>query len=101
MVFAPFILLVGIVVYTLSNSTWRVKRSDLILLIILLSTQYFLISFTFPLLYRDELVLFNSSFNKSETQLLLITFSIIIFASFIGYRQIKNKVLELVRIYFL
>ncbi|NQI85034.1 sulfatase-like hydrolase/transferase [Streptococcus suis] len=87
-----FILLVGIVVYTLSNSTWRVKRSDLILLIILLSTQYFLISFTFPLLYRDELVLFNSSFNKSETQLLLITFSIIIFASFIGYRQIKNKV---------
>ena len=53
--------------------------------------QNFLTSKLFPLLYRDELALFNSSFNKAEINLLLTTFTLILYASFIGYRQLNNK----------
>ncbi|HFI0351302.1 TPA: LTA synthase family protein [Streptococcus suis] len=85
------ILSIGLVIYALTSATWKIKRKGFILLVFLLSVQYYLTEFSFPLLYRDELVLFNSSFNKTEVQLLLTTLSTTIFSSFIGYQQLKNK----------
>ena len=81
----------GLIFYALGNATWRIRFRDIILVLCLIGIQFFLTSKLFPLLYRDELVLFNSSFNKAEINLLLITFTLTLYASFIGYRQLNNK----------
>lgn len=85
------ILFMGLIFYTLGNATWRIRFRDIILVLCLIGIQNFLTSKFFPLLYRDELALFNSSFNKAEINLLLTTFTLILYASFIGYRQLNNK----------
>lgn len=85
------ILFMGLIFYTLGNATWRIRFRDIILVLCLIGIQFFLTSKLFPLLYRDELVLFNSSFNKAEINLLLTTFTLTLYASFIGYRQLNNK----------
>lgn len=85
------ILFMGLIFYTLGNATWRIRFRDIILVLCLIGIQNFLTSKLFPLLYRDELALFNSSFNKAEINLLLTTFTLILYASFIGYRQLNNK----------
>ena len=81
----------GLIFYALGNATWRIRFRDIILVLCLIGIQFFLTSKLFPLLYRDELVLFNSSFNKAEINLLLTTFTLTLYASFIGYRQLNNK----------
>ncbi|HFI0406665.1 TPA: LTA synthase family protein [Streptococcus suis] len=85
------ILFMGLIFYALGNATWRIRFRDIILVLCLIGIQFFLTSKLFPLLYRDELVLFNSSFNKAEINLLLTTFTLTLYASFIGYRQLNNK----------
>ena len=85
------ILFMGLIFYALGNATWRIRFRDIILVLCLIGIQNFLTSKFFPLLYRDELALFNSSFNKAEINLLLTTFTLILYASFIGYRQLNNK----------
>ena len=85
------ILFTGLIFYTLGNATWRIRFRDIILVLCLIGIQNFLTSKFFPLLYRDELALFNSSFNKAEINLLLTTFTLTLYASFIGYRQLNNK----------
>ncbi|HFI0707863.1 TPA: LTA synthase family protein [Streptococcus suis] len=85
------ILFMGLIFYALGNATWRIRFRDIILVLCLIGIQFFLTSKLFPLLYRDELVLFNSSFNKAEINLLLTTYTLTLYASFIGYRQLNNK----------
>lgn len=58
------------------------QRRDIRILTILLIVQYIFTTFTFPRLYRNELVLFNSNFNKMETQQLLVALTYLIFLVF-------------------
>ncbi|WP_155997143.1 LTA synthase family protein [Streptococcus ruminantium] len=95
------ILSIGLLFYTLHNATWRIKRYELLILVLLLTTQHLLVSLIFPYLYRDSLVLFNSSFNQVEIHQLLTTLSLSIFASFLGYKQLKNSIVKRLRVLFL
>ncbi|HEM2877977.1 TPA: sulfatase-like hydrolase/transferase, partial [Streptococcus suis] len=47
---------------------------------------------TFPRLYRNELVLFNSNFNKMETQQLLVALTFLIFFGLLGYKQLRGHI---------
>lgn len=82
------ILACGLFLFITSNSLWKIRKWKLLSLILLLASQYFIIEFIYPLFYRNELVLFNSSFNQSELQSLLFSLTTLIFASFLGYQQV-------------
>ncbi len=68
------------------------QRRDIRILTILLIVQYIFTTFTFPRLYRNELVLFNSNFNKMETQQLLVALTYLIFFSLLGYKQLRGHI---------
>ncbi|HEM2892162.1 TPA: LTA synthase family protein, partial [Streptococcus suis] len=78
------VLALGLTCFILNGATWRIKRRDIRILTILLIVQYIFTTFTFPRLYRNELVLFNSNFNKMETQQLLVALTYLIFFSLLG-----------------
>ncbi|HFH9999707.1 TPA: LTA synthase family protein [Streptococcus suis] len=82
------ILACGLFLFITRNSLWKIRKWKLLSLILLLTSQYFIIEFIYPLFYRNELVLFNSSFNQSELQSLLFSLTTLIFASFLGYQQV-------------
>ncbi|MGM5693607.1 LTA synthase family protein [Streptococcus suis] len=86
------VLALGLSCFILNGSTWRIKRRHISILTILLITQYIFTTFTFPRLYRNELVLFNSSFNKMETQQLLVALTYLIFFSLLGYKQLRGHI---------
>ncbi|WP_174850701.1 LTA synthase family protein [Streptococcus suis] len=86
------VLALGLSCFILNGSTWRIKRRHISILTILLITQYIFTTFTFPRLYRNELVLFNSSFNKIETQQLLVALTYLIFFSLLGYKQLRGHI---------
>ncbi|HFU4232802.1 TPA: LTA synthase family protein [Streptococcus suis] len=82
----------GITCFIFNKATWRIKKREIIFLILLLIVQYIFTTITFPRLYRNELVLFNSNFNKIETQQLLISLTILIFFGLFGYKQLRGRV---------
>ncbi|NQN87673.1 LTA synthase family protein [Streptococcus suis] len=88
------ILACGLFLFITRNSLWKIRKWKLLSLILLLASQYFIIEFIYPLFYRNELVLFNSSFNQSELQSLLFSLTTLIFASFLGYQQVHFKLIR-------
>ncbi|NQJ71425.1 LTA synthase family protein [Streptococcus suis] len=92
------ILAVGLSCFILKGATWRIKKREITILIVLLITQHIFTTFTFSRLYRDELVIFNSIFNKNETQQLLSVLTFIIFFSFTGYKQLKGRTFRFIKL---
>lgn len=86
------VLALGLTCFILNGATWRIKRRDIRILTILLIVQYIFTTFTFPRLYRNELVLFNSNFNKMETQQLLVVLTFLIFFGLLGYKQLRGHI---------
>ncbi|HFI0214487.1 TPA: LTA synthase family protein [Streptococcus suis] len=91
------ILAVGLSYFIFSRTSKSIKKRELGILTVLFITQHLLTTFTFSNLYRNELVIFNSNFNKSETQQLLVVLTILIFFSSSGFKQLKGRTLKFIR----
>ncbi|HEM3725884.1 TPA: LTA synthase family protein [Streptococcus suis] len=88
------ILAVGLLFFIVNGTIWRVEKRKFVSLAFLLTIQYFIIEFIYPLFYRERIVIFNSSFNQDELHLLLFTLTTLIFTSFLGYRQIHLPIIH-------
>ncbi|NQM30994.1 sulfatase-like hydrolase/transferase [Streptococcus suis] len=87
---------IGISIFIIKGLTWKLGWKKICLLLTLVLIESVIISLSFPLLYNDFLVIFNSSFSEYNLIKLIILFTLLSFVCIAGLNVIFNKSWKLI-----